>query len=148
MSLRGYFAIGIEGAKFEANVGSLLRTAHLLDAAFVFTIGARYSHQASDTMKTPRHLPLLHFATAADLKLAADPHADVVAVELHEDAEPIFSFEHPDRGLYVLGAEDHGLSADTLDHCDRMVQLPGRYSMNVASAGAIVLYDRWAKAAA
>ena len=49
--------------------------------------------------------------------------------------------------VYLLGAEDAGLPSCVLQECHSVVSLPSeRYaSYNVASAGAIVMYDRVAK---
>lgn len=141
--MRGYFGIGIEHTKTEANVGSLWRAAHLFGAAYMFTIGRRYSRQASDTMKSWRSIPLFHFDTLDDLRIPHD--CRLVGVELDQRARPLATYTHHERCVYLLGAEDHGLTKTALARCHDLVQLPGAASMNVASAGAIVLYDRHAK---
>ena len=60
---------------------------------------------------------------------------------------PLDEFEHPERAVYILGAEDTGLPRAAAQACHRHVSLPSeRYaSYNVAMAGSIVLYDRMAK---
>jgi len=138
--VRGYFGIGIEHGKSEANLGTLWRSAHSLGAAFVFTIGRRYQQQASDTTKAWRHLPLYHYATINDLVL---PYScPLIGIELDAQAMPLARFWHPPRAIYLLGAEDVGLSKATRTRCHRLVQLPGAYCLNVAVAGSIVLYHR------
>ena len=141
----GFFGIGIEHTKTEANVGTLWRSADLLGAAFIFTIGRRYRRQASDTMKTARNIPLWHFETLESLVTPLD--CPIVGVELDPKATPIETFTHPKRCVYLLGAEDHGLTRAAIARCHRLVQLPGRASMNVSAAGTVVLYDRQAKSA-
>jgi len=75
------------------------------------------------------------------------PHdAQLVGLELDPRAEPVESFCHQERAVYLLGAEDHGLSKAAMQRCQHLVQLPGRASLNVAVAGSVVLYDRHAKA--
>lgn len=145
--MSGYFGIGIEHTKTEANVGSLWRAAHLFGAAYMFTIGRRYSRQASDTMKSWRSIPLFHFDTFEDMRKHAPYDCRIVGVELDARATPLATYTHHERCVYLLGAEDHGLTKDTLARCQDVVQLPGAASMNVANAGAIVLYDRHAKSA-
>lgn len=142
---RGYCAIGIEHTKTAANVGSLWRAAHLFGAAYVFTIGRRYSRQASDTMKTWRSIPLFHFDSFEDMRAHVPFDCRIVGVELDDRAHHLAGYVHPERCVYVLGAEDHGLTKETLARCHDIVQLPGEASMNVANAGAVVLYDRHAK---
>jgi hypothetical protein len=48
---RGFFAVGVDQPKCEINIGTLWRTAHILGAAYLFTIGKRYRRQPSDTTK-------------------------------------------------------------------------------------------------
>lgn len=140
----GFFAVGVSHPKTEKNIGTLMRSAFLYEAAFVFTIGRRYSRQASDTPYTSRHVPLLHFDDIDDLHHHLPHSAPLVGVELDPRAVPLASFTHPDRAVYLLGAEDHGLTADERDRCHYLVQIesPLPQSMNVASAGALLLYSR------
>lgn len=140
--MSGYFAIGISHTKTVANVGTLWRSAHLFGAAFCFTVGARYKRQASDTMKTWRSIPLLHFADMASLRAHLPFDCMLVGVELNEQAVPVEDFAHPPRAVYLLGAEDHGLSNEEMAGCHRLVRLPGDRSMNVAVAGSLVMYSR------
>jgi tRNA G18 (ribose-2'-O)-methylase SpoU len=143
--MRGYFGIGIWHAKTENNVGTLWRSAYLLGASFVFTVGRRYRKQASDTATTWRHIPLFHFEDVDALIRHMPYSCPLVGVELDPRAHPVTRFIHPERACYLLGAEDHGLSPDVRNRCHALVQLPGEFSMNVAAAGTIVLYDRLAK---
>ena len=69
----------------------------------------------------------------------------VVAVELSDNSIPLEGYVHPERCIYLLGAEDHGLPESILIRCRDTVQLIGDYCMNVATAGSIVMYDRAVK---
>jgi tRNA G18 (ribose-2'-O)-methylase SpoU len=66
----------------------------------------------------------------------------LVGIELIDEAIPLPSFRHPLRAAYVLGPERGSLSAELLDRCDHVVRIPTRFCINVAVAGAIVMYDR------
>jgi len=147
MNRRGFFGIGIEHTKTHQNVGTLWRTAHLLGASFVFTVGRRYKQQATDTFKTTRHVPCWHFETLDQLRDHCPLGAPFVGIELDPTAEPIGTYEHPQQAVYLLGAEDHGLSNEARRRCHRLIVLPGDRSMNVAVAGSIVMFDRWQKRA-
>lgn len=70
--------------------------------------------------------------------------ARVVCVELAAAARPLHTFVHPERAVYLLGAEDHGLPAAALERYP-LVSAPSDWSLNVATAGSIVLYDRLVK---
>ena len=67
--IRGYFGIGIEHGKDKINLGTLWRSAGLFGAAFIFTIGKRYTREKSDTYNTSRYVPLFHYASLSELIL-------------------------------------------------------------------------------
>lgn len=140
--LPGYCAIGIEHTKTEYNVGTLWRSAHILGASFIFTVGRRYKPQVSDTTSVWKRLPLFDFADLADLWRHLPFDCRVVGIELEDRAVPLQEHFHWPRAVYLLGAEDHGLTSEARRRCHDLVQLPGAYSLNVAVAGSIVLYDR------
>ena len=146
MEKRGYFGIGIYHGKTEANIGTLWRSAAILGADFIFTIGRRYKRQSSDTMKAWRHIPLYNFESYDDFFKHIPYDCKVIAVELDDNSVPLEGYDHPERCVYLLGAEDHGLPRNVLDKCYQTVQLIGDYCMNVATAGSIIMYDRAAKA--
>lgn len=142
--MRGYFGIGIFNAKTPANLGTLWRHAYLYDAAYIFTIGARYPKQACDTARTPMHVPLFAYDTF-DAFFEHLPHGcPLVGVELDPRATPLSRFHHPERACYLLGAEDHGLPPKVVDRCHSLVQIeaPNPQSMNVAVAGSLLMYNR------
>lgn len=143
-SIRGYVGVGVFEPKTSVNVGTLWRSAHAFGADFLFTIGARYSHQPSDTTKAARHVPLWAFDEFRDFLNAMPIESTLVAVELADESIPLTRFEHPERAIYLLGAEDYGLPLNVLDNCPLAVNVPGAARcLNVATAGSIVLYDRF-----
>lgn len=144
---RGHFGIGIYGSKTPVNVGTLWRSAGILGAAYIFTVGRRYPKQASDTIKAWKHIPLLHFDGLDDLIDHLPYGSQLVGVELDDRAKALGDFSHPERACYLLGAEDNGLPDRVLNRCVSVVRLPGDHSLNVAVAGSIVTYDRIARSA-
>lgn len=147
MSNRGFFAIGIYHTKDAKNVGSLWRAALLFNAALVFTVGKRYERQASDTSRTSNHIPLIHFSDMDDLVSHLPHSCPLVGVEMSPMATPLHRYSHPPRAAYLLGAEDHGLPLAVQNRCHSLVTIesPMRWSMNVACAGSILMYDRFMK---
>lgn len=140
---RGYFGIGVEGVSKSANVGALLRTAHGFDAAFCFTVGAGWDSRAgrqADTADTPAHVPMFRWRDIGGMQLPAG--CVLVGVELLPDAVELPSFRHPLRAAYVLGPERAGLSPAILERCRHVIKIPTRFALNLAVAGALVLYDR------
>lgn len=143
-----YFGIGVIGAKYEANVGSLWRSAHLLGADLIFTIGQRYKQQATDTSKATTWIPLLQFDSLADFLRAVGPNDRLIGIEL--GGTPLRDLRHPKQGYYLLGAEDAGLSPDAMAACSASgglvsIEAVRPFSYNVAIAGSIVMYDRLIK---
>lgn len=139
---RGFFEIGIFRSKTPANVGTLWRSAYQLGAAGIFTVGKRYPRQASDTVAAHRHIPLREFQDTDDLWGALPYDCPVVAVEM--GGKPLSQFRHPERAVYLLGAEDHGIPASVLGRCHHVISLPAVRveSYNVAVAGSLVMFDR------
>jgi len=63
-------------------------------------------------------------------------------VELTPDAIDLPSFRHPARAAYILGPEGGSLSPEMIAKCEFTVKIPMSFCINVAMAGAIVMYDR------
>lgn len=141
--MRGYFAIGAEGISKAMNVGSLWRTAHAFGASFMFTVGAVYGRDEggkADTADSSGQVPLYHFDGVGALVLPRD--CRLVGVELLEDAIDLPSFHHPRCAAYVFGPERASLSPAMVERCEHVVRIPTRFALNVAVAGALVMYDR------
>ena len=60
---------------------------------------------------------------------------------------PLADFAHPERAVYLLGAEDTGLPQAVTQAAAFHVALPSvrDSSFNVAAAGSILMYDRHVK---
>lgn len=139
---KGYFAIGAERISKSRNLGNLMRSAHGFGASFTFTVGSTFSgaEAFADTSKSQRHMPHYNWPTLGDLVLPAG--CKLVGVELIDEAIDLPSFRHPMRAAYVLGPELGSLSESLLARCDYVVKIPTLFCVNVATAGAIVMYDR------
>ncbi len=141
--MRGYFAVGAEGLSKRMNLGNLMRSAHAFGANFFFTVDADKNLRKappSDTSKSPGHLPLFSWDSVETMDLPRG--CQVVGIELTDDAIDLPSFGHPLQAAYVLGPERGSLSQAMLQRCDHVVKIPTKFCINVAMAGAIVLYDR------
>jgi tRNA G18 (ribose-2'-O)-methylase SpoU len=139
---RGYFAVGVERLSKPKNAGNLFRTAHAFGASFLFTVGAEglLARAFSDTSRADLHLPVYEFAGPEALALPEG--CRLVGVELDDTAQDLPTFHHPLQAAYVLGPERGGLSPALLARCEHLVRIPTAFSLNVATAGAVVLYDR------
>ena len=63
-------------------------------------------------------------------------------MELLEEAVELPVFRHPLNAAYILGPELGSLSPEILVRCKHVVKIPTHFSLNVATTGAIILYDR------
>jgi tRNA G18 (ribose-2'-O)-methylase SpoU len=139
---RGYFAIGAERISKAMNLGNLVRSANAFGASFVFLIDAQYNRETakSDTSNAEVALPIYDISDPGQLKLPRG--CRLVGVELVPDAIDLPSFRHPMQAAYVFGPERGSLSPELLARCDHIVRIPTRFCINLAVAGAVVMYDR------
>lgn len=145
-----WFAIGILRGKTAANHGSLWRSALQFGAAMTFTIGQRYEKRvegSADVYKTLRQIPCMPFADITSFMTNCPIDAQIVVVEY--GGMDLSEFVHPKRAMYVLGSEDCGIPPALVARAQWHVAIPtaqGRpSSLNVAAAGAIIMYDRLVK---
>ncbi len=142
---RGFFGIGIECASSTKNIGTIWRSAQVLGADFMFIIGKRYETMKTDTMKSWKHIPLFEYSDLSHFLSSIPKGTTLVGIELSERSQPLMEYTHPERSIYLLGSEDRGLSKESLDACHEVVQIPGKFSLNVSVAASIVMYDRLLK---
>lgn len=139
---RGYFAIGAERISKPGNLGNLVRSAHAFGASFFFTVDAHYRLRGaqSDTSKAGEHIPYYGWESIDDMQMPGG--CELVGIELLDEAVDLPSFHHPKRAAYVLGPEAGSLSPEMRDRCTSFVRIPTAFCVNIAMAGAIVMYDR------
>lgn len=140
--MRGYFGIGVEGLSKPMNAGNLYRSAHAFGASFVFTVASSYDPdiRKSDTSDITGQVPFYSFETLESMSLPRG--CALVGIEITDDAVDLPSFRHPRCAAYVLGMERGSLSPQLVDWCDHVIKIPTLFSLNLATAGAIVMYDR------
>jgi tRNA G18 (ribose-2'-O)-methylase SpoU len=139
---RGYFGIGAEGISKPLNLGGLVRSAHAFGASFVFLVDPERAAREilTDTSKAELGLPVYDYPDAQSLALPRG--CRLVGCELVDEAVPLPSFHHPLSAAYVFGPERGSLSAAMLARCDHLVRIPTGFCINLAVAGAVVMYDR------
>lgn len=142
MASRGYFGIGVEGISKPMNFGNLARSSHGFGASFIFTVAAtkEIGRPSSDTNRSKDHLPWYSYDSVEEMRLPDD--CRLVGIELTEDAIDLPSFRHPSKAAYVLGPEGGSLSPEMMAQCEFIIKIPMDYCINVAMAGAVVMYDR------
>ena len=119
------------------NVGTLIRTADAFGAFVALSSGCA----DPTSLKALRasagaifRVPLLGFEDAPSPRIA------LVA----QGGNPLSDLQLPERATFVLGAEREGVPSEVLERCDASASIPmaeGAESLNVATAGAIALYE-------
>ena len=111
--MRGFFEIGIYHPKTAHNIGTLWRSAYQMGAAGIFTIHNRYKHQASDVLKTPRHIPYRHYDCFEEFYRSLPYDTQLIGIEM--GGSLLSGFSHPERGRLHTGSRrprasetDHG----------------------------------------
>ena len=129
----GYFGIGIVRGKTAGNDGVLWRSAAQLGAAFTCTIGARHGKvdDRTDATSAWRNVPAFAYADFGAFAASAPRGAALVGVEM--GGEPLDGFAHPERCVYLLGAEDEGLSAAARRACLDLLRLRAKATTPAAT---------------
>lgn len=143
------FAVLLENVQSPFNVGSIVRTAAAMGADKLYLAGGTPEVKSSGVQKaamgTDRYLGTEKFATVADaIKKAKADGFKVVALELADEATPLFAADLSGDVCLLVGHEDRGVSAEALSLCDAVAFAPqlGKVgSLNVASALAIGAYE-------
>ena len=120
------------------NVGTLIRSAAALGPAFVSLSEGSADPTGPKALRASMgalfRVPLLAFDDAPGRRIALVAHGGVPTAELDLSGPMTF----------VLGAEREGLPESVLATCDERATIPlapGSESLNVATAGAIALYE-------
>lgn len=136
--------------KYPHNVGAAVRAASCFGAESILFTGSRVSLDHKKGYRLPREERMKGYK---DVILLNDDYPfnrfenDVtpVAVELRSNSEPLPTFIHPEKPVYVFGPEDGSLPQIALKHCYRFLVIPSRHCVNLAAAVYLILYDRIAK---
>jgi tRNA(Leu) C34 or U34 (ribose-2'-O)-methylase TrmL len=143
-------AVALVDPKFPHNVGAAVRAASCYGIRQVWFSGDRVQLRGDRGYRLPREermrgyqeVELRHSEAFFD---AFEGDVVPVAVEVRTNSESLIEFEHPEKALYVFGAEDGSLGKAVLRHCHRFVIIPTRHCTNLAAAVYTTLYDRHAK---
>ncbi|GAB5387312.1 MAG: RNA methyltransferase [Alphaproteobacteria bacterium] len=140
---RGYFGVGVESSSKLRNAGALLRTTHAFGGSFFFMLAPHISTaevRKIDTSAGMDGLPVYDWDSPEDMALPTG--CQLVGVELTEESIDLPTFRHPRRAAYILGPEKGSLSPAMQARCNYIIKIPMSFCINVAQAGAIVMYDR------
>ena len=145
-------AVLLHNVRSLYNVGAFFRTADAVGLSQIYLsgfTGAPPSRQISKTaLGSEEKVP---WERADALAAIADRRAagwEAVAVETVQDAVDLFEWAPKFPVLVAFGHEVEGLPADIVCRCDTRVRIPmvgAKRSLNVATAGGVVLYELFRK---
>ena len=138
-------SIGLTNPKSTTNVGAVFRAAGCFQAQSILYTGTRYDRAApfcTDTQNLNKSIPL----TKVECLIESAPEgAQIVVIELVENAQSLPGFQHPDNAFYIFGPEDGSVPKSIVKKADSVVYIPTKGCLNLAATVNVVLYDRLAK---
>lgn len=142
-------ALLLEGLGSPFNLGSILRTAAAYRVEHLYLAAMQIDPTSTNVGKTAlgadRFIPWTSHETLDDgLAAARKAGFSLVALELADQAVPMYEADLTQPACLMIGHEDRGLSKAALEACDGAVFLPqlGRIgSLNVATATSIAIYE-------
>jgi tRNA (guanosine-2'-O-)-methyltransferase len=142
-------ALILDGVQNPYNLGAILRSAaaYRVDPLWVAppTVDPRHPKVAKTALGSDR-LVVIETAESGEeaVALARSAGFTTVALELTDDAVPLFDLELPSRVCLVAGHEERGVHRNTLaavDHVAFLPQLGKIGSLNVAHSVTAGLYE-------
>jgi len=145
----GRVGLVLDDVQGPFNVGGIIRTAAALRVDDVWLSGRTPAPEdpkvGKTALGTDRYLTFHRVDAALEaIDAARAAGYRVIGLELADGARPLHELDHHEATCLVVGHEDRGCSAATLEACDDVAFVPqlGRVgSLNVATAASIALYE-------
>lgn len=144
----GALLLGIDRVQDPGNMGTLLRTAEAAGVHGVIVLGGSvdvYSPKVlRSSMGSAFRLPVLAEASHEILSDLRQKHALHLTAAAGEGEMDYDHYDWRQPTLLLLGNEGRGVSAELMDACDTRLRIPmanGVESLNVAAAGAVMLFE-------
>ncbi len=134
------------------NVGAFFRTADAVGLSRLHLSGFTGSPPSKQIAKTAlgaeQSVPWARAEPIAVIDARRRAGWETVAIETVEGAVDVFEWRPRFPVLVVFGHEVDGLPPDIVERCDTRVRIPmvgAKRSLNVATAGGVVLYELFRK---
>ena len=141
--MRHPFHVAIENWQHDLNIGSVVRTANAFLAASVRIVGRRRWNRRG-AMVTDRYQHIAFHPTVEDLvSWARSDGLPILGVDNLPGAEPLETFEMPQRCVLLFGQEGPGLSSTAREQVDSVLsiaQYGSTRSINAGAAAAIAMH--------
>ncbi|PTN08334.1 TrmH family RNA methyltransferase [Mangrovibacterium marinum] len=133
--------------KNPQNVGSLMRLVDNLGGEKLILLDDEIPKREASIRKTAglsfKNVSLYYQSSADFFDQIPDGYA-VCAIETAEGASNLFTTKLPDKIVFLLGSETHGLNDQLLERCSHAIYIPmtGKCkSMNISHALAVCLFE-------
>ncbi len=129
------------------NLGNIIRLADNTGCKKVLFVTNNENLRTSKIKKTAASsFDKVHWRLCTDDELKKHIPADYswVAVETASDSKSIFHTKLPEKAVFIVGNEIHGIDANMLELCNEIVHIPligNNTSMNVSHALAVALFE-------
>lgn len=141
---KGGSYIYIREAQYEQNAAAIIRTAEVAGmAGVILPPDLRLSPtMVRISMGAVFHIPLYQHSLFPTIKQFNEFGMPVYGIE--RGGENIFTADLDKDSLLIIGGEDHALSTEVLERCDKTLSIPqaGKInSLNMSVAAAVVIYQ-------
>lgn len=140
--------LGVQGVEKPGNLGALLRVADGAGVHAVVVLDGTADPTNPNTIRaslgTVFALPIVSAGSADFRAWCGANHIGVYAAALSDRAIPYAAAHYRAGAAILLGSEAHGLDGYWLEAADAVVRIPMAGiadSLNVATAGAVLLYE-------
>lgn len=137
------YAVLMENFIGDFTIGSVLRSCNALGGSDMYYYGKKkYDKRAA--VGSYNYTSMNNISTHEDLLCLKEKYVFVALENSVEKAQPIYDYKWDDNSLIIVGEEGKGITAETLNVCDKFVFIP-QYgsvrSMNAAVAASIAMND-------
>lgn len=141
---RNDFALVALNFSKGVNVGTLIRTSNLFLSREIIVVGSKQFNTAA-AVGTHHYENVWHAREWPEARdYLREKGYSLVGVECRRGGYDLRYFRHPEKPAFILGNECFGIPREILTECDYITWIPmwgAAKSLNVGTAGAIVMYD-------
>jgi TrmH family RNA methyltransferase len=145
---RGTLFLALDRVQDPGNMGTLLRTAEAAEAAGVMTLGGSVDVFSPKVLRSSMgsafRLPVLTQITPASLIALKIEHQLQLVAAAGEGALGYTDYDWSQPTILLLGNEGRGVDPEIMAQCDALLRIPMApevESLNVATAGAVMLFE-------
>jgi RNA methyltransferase, TrmH family len=140
--------LGLDRVQDPGNMGTLIRTAEAAGVGGIVALGGSVDVFSPKVLRSSMgsafRLPILANATVEQLISLRESHGLKIVAAAGEGEIDYTDYDWQQPTLLLLGNEGRGVDAALMSQCDARLRIPllnGVESLNVAAAGAVMLFE-------